>query len=29
MPERWSDLDAIFNPQGWPVDRGCWRMATD
>jgi len=26
-PERWSDLEAIFNAKGCSVARGCWCMA--
>ena len=26
-PERWPDLEAIFNAKGCSVARGCWCMA--
>src|SRR4030095_12854428 len=26
-PDRWSDLEAIFNAKGCSVARGCWCMA--
>src|SRR5213078_3674371 len=26
-PERWSDLEAVFNAKGCSVARGCWCMA--
>ena len=26
-PDRWSDLEAIFNARGCSVARGCWCMA--
>ena len=26
-PDRWSDLEAVFNAKGCSVARGCWCMA--